>query len=105
MTVRHILGFENNQEAMQCLHQQWAERRNIESELGVECTTRYFVDSFFGANSGTMTVQYEYADLAAMQKATDLRSGNARLTELNQELIATGFQLTVNGIATEATPE
>ena len=105
MTVRHVIGFENNQDAMQCLLKQWTERRNIESELGVECTTRYFVASFFGPNSGTVTIQYEYADLAAMQKAIDIRNDNARITELNQELLETGITFSVSGIATEATPE
>ena len=105
MTVRHIIGFENNPEALECLTKQWSERRNIDNELGVEGSVRYFVASFFGPNSGNMSIQYEYADLAAMQKANDLRNGNARWNELNQELFATGMNMTVNGIATETTPE
>ena len=104
MTVRHILAFENNQEAMDCLHRQWEERRNIDNELGVPGNVRYFVLSFFGPNSGSMSIQYEYEDLAAMQKANDLRNGNARWNELNAELFATGMTPTVNGIATELTP-
>ncbi len=105
MTIRHVLGFANNQQAMDCLHKQWSERRNIDNELGVEGSVRYFIGSFFGPNSGNMSIQYEYEDLAAMQRANDLRNGNARWNELNQELFATDMQMTLNGIATEMTPD
>ena len=104
MTVRHVIGFENNQQAMECLNKQWSERRKIDKELGVKGTVRYFVASFFGPNSGTMSIQYEYADLAGVQRANELRNGNARWNQLNQELNATGMKLTISGIATELTP-
>jgi len=104
MTVRHVIGFENNQKAMECLNKQWSERRKIEKDLGVKGTVRYFVASFFGATSGTMTIQYEYADLATLEKANNLRNGNARWAKLNEEFIATGFKVTMNGISTELTP-
>lgn len=105
MTIRNVLVFGNNQEALALLQQQYKTRRAIDTRLDVSCPTRYFMATIAGPNFGTMTIQYEYESLAAMERANDARNADDEWNKLNEALFATGFMPTANMVAVEQTPE
>ena len=105
MTIRHVIIFDNNQPALTLLQEQYAQRREIESRLGVECSVRYFMATFAGPNFGTMTIQYEYDSLASMEQADDARNADDEWNKLNEALFATDFQPTGMMITVEQTPQ
>lgn len=104
MAVRQIIMFENNQDVMAHLVNNYAERRKIDRELGNSSTVRFFTMQLAGPNSGTMSIQYEYDSLAQMEEEQNRRFANARWTELNNELTAAGFRPSFQGVAFENTP-
>jgi len=104
MTIRQIIMFESSPEAMAHLVENYEERRRIDAELGNTSTVRFFTMQIAGPNSGTMSIQYEYASLAQMEDEQNNRMGNARWVELNASLTAAGFSPSFHGIAFESTP-
>ena len=104
MTIRQIIMFESSPEAMAHLTENYEERRRIDAELGNKSTVRFFTMQIAGPNSGTMSIQYEYASLAQMEDEQNKRMGNARWVELNASLTAAGFSPSFHGIAFESTP-
>ena len=105
MTIRQIMGFENNPGAMAHLQENYAERRKIDAELGNTSTVRFFVAQIAGPNSGNMSIQYEYESLAQMEEEQNRRLTNPRWVELNEELTAAGFNIALHAVAFETTPE
>jgi hypothetical protein len=104
MTIREVLQFENNPQAMTCLQKQYAERRKIDKEIGNKSTVRYFNPGLMGAN-GNMTIVYEYETLAQLEQEWNKRSDNSRWTKFNEELVATGFKVVFRGMMLEVTPQ
>ena len=105
MTVRQIIGFENNPVAMDLLRENYKERREIDQELGIECSVRLFTAVFAGPNAGRMSIQYEFENMAAVEEAQAKRIANERWVELNQGLNEAGFQVIFHAISLEQTPE
>ena len=105
MAVRQIIMFDNNQAAMTHLQENYAERREIDKELGNTSTVRYFMAAFAGPNSGTMSIQYEYDSLAQLEEEQNRRFANDRWNELNAGLADAGFVPTFQGVIVETTPE
>ena len=105
MTIRQVLMFDNNPQAMAHLQENYAERRKIDKELGNSSSVRYFVAQIAGPNTGTMFIQYEYESLAQMEAEQTRRLENARWNELNDGLNAAGFSPTSHVITLETTPE
>jgi hypothetical protein len=104
MTIREVLQFENNPQAMTCLQSQYVERRRIDKELGNTSTVRYFYPGFMGAN-GNMTIVYEYQTLAQLEQEWNRRNDNSRVAKLNEALGAAGFKIVYRGTMIEATPQ
>ncbi len=104
MTIREVLQFENNPQAMTCLQGQYVERRKIDKELGNKSRVRYFLPGLMGAN-GNMTIVYEYETLAQLEQEWTRRGDNSRLAKFNEELTATGFKVVFRGTMLEVTPQ
>ena len=104
MAIRQILVFENSQEAMAHLVENYEERRKIDAELGNTSTVRYFVASIAGPNTGMMSIQYEYDSLAQMEEEQNRRMTSERWVELNNGLNAAGFNPTGHMVMFETTP-
>ena len=104
-SVRHILGFERNPAVLQLLQEQYSTRREIDRELGINCTVRFFTLDYGGPNSDRASIQYDYLSFADVQDAQDKRLADARWTELNVALAQAGLTITFSGIATDQTPD
>ena len=73
MAVRHILGFERNPAALQALQDQYRQRREIDRELGINCTVRFYTLDYGGSDSNRASIQYDYASFDEVQQAQDKR--------------------------------
>ena len=104
-SVRHILGFERNPAVLQLLQEQYPKRREIDNELGINCTVRLFTLDYAGSVSNRASIQYDYGSFAEVQEAQDKRLADARLTEMNVALGAAGLDITFSGIAVDQTPD
>ena len=105
MAVRHILGFERNPAALQVLRDQYRQRREIDRELGINCTVRFYTLDYGGSDSNRASIQYDYASFDEVQQAQDKRMADGRWVELNQALMTTGFAVNFSAIATDQTPD
>ena len=105
MAVRHVIVFDNNPEALALLQEQYKARRAIDARLDIDCEVRYFMATFAGPNFGTTTIQYEYADMASVERANDARNADDEWNKLNEALFATGFQPSAMLITVEQTPQ
>ncbi len=106
MAIRHVIGFDNsNLQVIQTLQAQYKERRQIDKNLGIQNTVRFFALQFGGSDVNRASIQYDYEDLTALQQANEKRNADARWNELNQALFEAGFTVTFSGIAFETTPE
>jgi hypothetical protein len=104
MTIRHVIVFDNNPAALALLQEQYATRRGVDKRLDIKCGVRYFMATFAGPNFGTTTIQYEYDDLASLERANDARNADDEWNKLNEALFATGFQPSAMLITAEQTP-
>ena len=105
MAVRQLIGFDNNPQVMDLLRENYAERRELDKEMGIDSTVRFFQAVFAGPMAGQMSIQYEYESLAAMEEANNKRFANPRWVELNQGLADAGLEIGFHGIMMETTPE
>ncbi len=103
MAIRHVIGFEQNQQVIQTLQEQYKERRQIDKNLGIQCGVKFFSLQFGGADVSRASIQYDYESLAALEQANEKRNADARWGELNQALMASGFTVTFSGIAYDIT--
>jgi hypothetical protein len=104
MTIREVLQFENNPQAMTCLQTQYAERRKIDKELGNKSKVHLFSPWLMGSN-GNMSIVYEYETLAQLEQEWTRRNDDSRLAKFNEALVATGFKIVLRGTMFDATPQ
>ena len=87
------------------LQEQYSQRREIDRDLGIDCTVRFFTLDYAGSDSNRSPIQYDYASFSEVQEAQEKRLADPRWAELNQALAQAGLTVTFSGIATDQTPE
>lgn len=65
--VRHVIGFERNPAVLQVLQEQYPQRREIDGELGINCTVRFFTFDYAGSDFNRASIQYDYGSFAEVQ--------------------------------------
>ncbi len=103
--VRHVIGFERNPAVLELLQEQYSQRREIDRDLGIDCTVRFFTLDYAGSDSNRSSIQYDYGSFSEVQEAQDKRLADPRWLELNQALAQAGLAVSFSGIATDQTPE
>ncbi len=103
--VRYIIGFERDPAVIQLLQEQYSQRREIDRDLGINCTVRFFTLDYAGSDSNRASIQYDFGSFAEIQEAQDKRIADPRWAELNQALAEAGLNVTFSGIAVDQTPE
>ena len=102
---RHVIGFERDPAVLQLLQEQYSQRREIDRDLGIDCTVRFFTLDYAGSDSNRASIQYDFGSFAEIQEAQEKRIADPRWVELNQALTQAGLAVTFSGIATDQTPE
>ncbi len=102
---RHVIGFERDPAVLQLLQEQYSQRREIDRDLGIDCTVRFFTLDYAGSDSNRASIQYDFGSFAEIQEAQEKRIADPRWVELNQALAQAGLAVTFSGIATDQTPE
>ena len=102
---RYVIGFERDPAVLQVLQEQYSQRREIDRDLGIDCTVRFFTLDYAGSDSNRASIQYDFGSFAEIQEAQEKRIADPRWVELNQALAQAGLAVTFSGIATDQTPE
>ena len=88
--VRYVIGFERNPAVLELLQEQYSQRREIDRDLGIDCTVRFFTLDYAGSDSNRSSIQYDYGSFSEVQEAQDKRLADPRwlLHRRNQESFA-----------------